>query len=71
MKRLEMKNYNMISTEKQQIYQHYHQVSGKTLDKYEYLTVEETLSPDQSRVIEKAKFTFFPLGKAFEKHKNN
>ena len=70
MKRLEMKNYNMISTEKQQIYQH-HQVSGKTLDKYEYLTVEETLSPDQSRVIEKAKFTFSPLGKAFEKHKNN
>ena len=22
-------------------------------------------------MIEKAKFTFFPLGKAFEKHKNN
>ena len=33
----------MISTEKQQIYQHYHQVSGKTLDKYEYLTGEETV----------------------------
>ena len=43
MKRIEMKNYNMISTEKQQIYQHYHQVSGKTLDKYEYLTGEETV----------------------------
>ena len=34
--------------------------SGK-IDKYEYLTGEEILPPDQSRVIEKAKFS--PLGK--------
>ena len=27
------------------------------------------LPPDQSRVIEQAKFTYCPLGKAFEKQK--
>ena len=40
--------------------------SGKT-DKYEYLTGEEILPSDQSRIIEQAKFTYSPLGKAFEK----
>ena len=40
--------------------------SGK-IDKYEYLTGEEILPSDQSRIIEQAKFTYFPLGKAFEK----
>ena len=40
--------------------------SGK-IDKYEYLTAEETLSSDQSRIIEEAKFTYSPPGKAFEK----
>ena len=40
--------------------------SGKT-DKYEYLTGEEILPPDQKRVIEQAKFTYSPLSKAFEK----
>ena len=39
--------------------------SGK-IDKYEYLTGEEILPSDQSR-IEKAKFPCSPLGKAFEK----
>ena len=39
--------------------------SGKT-DKYEYLTNEGALSPNQSRMIEQAKFTLSPLGKAFE-----
>ena len=42
--------------------------SGK-IDKYEYLTGEEILPSDQSRIIEQAKFTYFPLGKAFEKKK--
>ena len=37
------------------------------IDKYEYLPCEEILPCDQSRVIEQAKFTYFPLGKAFEK----
>ena len=40
--------------------------TGKT-DKYQYLTGEETLPPDQSRTIGQAKFTYFPLRKAFEK----
>ena len=38
--------------------------SGK-IDKYEYLTGEEILPYDQRRVIEEAKFSYFPLGKAF------
>ena len=40
--------------------------SGK-IDKYEFLTAEELLPPDQRRVIEQAKFAYSPLGKAFEK----
>ena len=41
-------------------------MSGK-IDKYEYLTGEEILPSDLSRIIEQAKFTYSPLGKAFEK----
>ena len=40
--------------------------SGKT-DKYEYLTGEEILPSNQQQLIEQAKFTYSPLGKAFEK----
>ena len=40
--------------------------SGK-IDKYEYLTGEEILPQDQSRLVEQAKFTYSPLGKGFEK----
>ena len=40
--------------------------SGKT-DKYELLADEEILPPNQRRLIEKAKFAYCPLGKAFEK----
>ena len=39
--------------------------SGK-LDKYEYLTGEKILPSDQRQIIEQAKFTYSPLGKAFE-----
>ena len=42
-------------------------LSSRKFDKYEYLTGEEILPPDQRRVIEQAKFTYSPLGKAFEK----
>ena len=35
-------------------------------DEYEYLTGKEILPSDQSRIIEQAKFTYSPLGKAFE-----
>ena len=38
-------------------------------DKYEYLTGEEILPLDQRRVIEQAKFTYSPLGKALEKQR--
>ena len=39
--------------------------SGK-IDKYEYLTGEEILPLNQEQIIEQAKFTYSPLGKAFE-----
>ena len=44
-------------------------LSSDKIDKYEHLTVEEILTSDQSRIMEQAKFTFSPLGKAFEKQK--
>ena len=40
--------------------------SGK-IDKYEYLTGEEILPSNQRQITEQAKFTYSPLGKAFEK----
>ena len=42
-------------------------LSFRKIDKYEYLTGEEILPLDQSRVIEQAKFTYSPLAKALEK----
>ena len=44
--------------------------SGK-IDKYEYLTDEEILPSNQQQIIEQAKFTYSPLGKAFEKQTKN
>ena len=40
--------------------------SGK-IHKYEYLTGEDILPSNQQQIIEQAKFTDSPLGKAFEK----
>ena len=40
--------------------------SGK-IDKYKYLTGEEILPSNKQQIIEQAKFTYSPLGKAFEK----
>ena len=40
--------------------------SGK-FDKSEYLTGKEILPSNQQQIIEQAKFTYSPLGKAFEK----
>ena len=40
--------------------------SGK-IDKYEYLTGEEILPSNQQQIIQQAKFTYSPLGKAFQK----
>ena len=55
---LNMKKYNMILIEKQQKYQHYHQVK---------LINMNILQMNQSRIIQQATFTYPPLGKAFEK----
>ena len=42
------------------------------IDKYEYLTDEEILPSDQSRIIEQVKFTYSTFGKVFAKiNKNN
>ena len=41
-------------------------MSGK-IDKYEYITGEEILPSDQRKITKQAKFTYCPLGKAFEK----
>ena len=40
--------------------------SGK-IENYEYLTREEILPSDQSRIIEPVRFTYSLLGKGFEK----
>ena len=40
--------------------------SGK-IDKYEYLTGEEILPPNQQQIIQQNKFNYSPLGKTFEK----
>ena len=40
--------------------------SGK-IHKYEYLTGEDILPSNQQQIIEQAKFTYSPLGKAFKK----
>ena len=43
------------------------ELSSTKICKYEYLTGEEILPPDQRIVIEQVKFTYFLLGKALEK----
>ena len=42
-------------------------LSSNKFNKYEYLTGEEILPSNQKQMIEQAKFTYSPLGKAFEK----
>ena len=42
-------------------------LSSDKIDKYEYLTGEEILPSNQQQIIEEAKFTYSPVGKAFEK----
>ena len=42
-------------------------LSSEKGDKFEYLTGEEILPSNQKQIIEKAKFTYYTLGKAFEK----
>ena len=61
--RLEMKNCNMINRETAKI----SALSSGKIHKYEYLTGEDILPSNQQQVIEQAKFTCSPLGRAFEK----
>ena len=42
-------------------------LSSEKTAKHEYLTGEEILPSNQQQIIEQAKFTYSPLGKAFEK----
>ena len=42
-------------------------LSPGKIHKYEYLTGEYILPSNQQQIIEQAKFTYSPLGKAFEK----
>ena len=42
-------------------------LSSKNFNKYKYLTSEDILPSNQQQIIEQAKFTYSPLGKAFEK----
>ena len=42
-------------------------LSSEKIDKYEYLSREEILAPDQRREIGQAYFAYSPLGKDFEK----
>ena len=58
-----MKSYNTILIEKLQN----SSPSFRKTNIYEYLTGKETLPSSQKQIIEKAKFTYSPLGKAFEK----
>ena len=60
---LEMKSYNTILIEKLQN----SSPSFRKTNIYEYLIGGETLPSSQKQIIETAKFTYSPLGKAFEK----
>ena len=42
-------------------------LSSGEIHKYEYLTGEDILPSNQQQIIEQTKFTYSPLGKAFEK----
>ena len=42
-------------------------ISSGKIHKYEYLTGKDILPSNQQQIIEQTKFTYSPLGKAFEK----
>ena len=42
-------------------------LSSGEIHKYDYLTGEDILPSNKQQIIEQAKFTYSPLGKAFEK----
>ena len=61
--KLKMKDYNMtlIEAAKTSV------LSSGKIDKYEYLTGEKILPSNQQQIIQQAKFTYSPLGKALDK----
>ena len=58
MKSLEMEKCNAISTEVAKT----STLSSEKIDRHEYITVEEMLPSDQSKMTEQAKFTYYLLG---------
>ena len=42
-------------------------LSSGEIRKYDYLTGEDILPSNQQQIIEQAKFTYYPFGKAFQK----
>ena len=42
-------------------------LSSNKIHKYEYLTGEDILPSNNQQIIEQARFTYSPLGKAFDK----
>ena len=44
-------------------------LSSEKIHRYEYLTGEDILPSSQQQIIEQARFTYSPLGKAFEKQR--
>ena len=62
--RLEMKSYSMVLIEKQPKVS---ALSSGKIHKCEYLTGEDIVPSNQQQIIEQARFTYSPLGKAFEK----
>ena len=57
-----MKNYSMILMEEQPKYQLYHQAKFTNMN-----DGEDIFPSNQQKIIEHARFTYSPLGKAFEK----
>ena len=41
-------------------------LSSRKIDQYKYLAGEEILPSNQRQIIEQAKFTYYPLGKALQ-----
>ena len=68
MPRLEMKNYNMILTEKQQKYQHYHPekliIMNMLQVNKQCLLIKKKSA--KFKKVKHAKFTYSPLGKALQ-----
>ena len=61
--KLEMENYSTILIEAGKI----SPLLSNKIHKYEYLTGEDILPSSNQQIIKQARFTYSPLGKAFDK----